>query len=109
MRVSPYTGTFKFQAFKEVNTRSHVQSGKLVPMSGVRCPVHASFTSCCAFVYLTVHTVQSTVVQCLYFKIHLQEDDFTEILAVQHEELTTKDVMELEAQRQDEQSKRKKW
>ena len=42
-------------------------------------------------------------------EIDLQQDNFTELLAVQHEELTTKDVMELEAQRQDEQSKRKKW
>ena len=31
----------------------------------------------------------------------LQEDDFMELLAVQHEELTNEDLMELEAQRKD--------
>ena len=31
----------------------------------------------------------------------MHKDNFTELLAVQHEELTTKDLMELEAQRQD--------
>ncbi|KAJ8780405.1 hypothetical protein J1605_011669 [Eschrichtius robustus] len=35
-------------------------------------------------------------------KLDLQEDDFTELLAVQHEELTNEDLMELEAQRKDE-------
>ena len=34
-------------------------------------------------------------------ELDLQEDDFTE-LAVQHEELTNEDLMELEAQRKDE-------
>ena len=32
----------------------------------------------------------------------MQEDDFIELLAVQHEELTDEDLMELEAQRKDE-------
>ena len=35
-------------------------------------------------------------------ELDLQEDDFTELLAVQHEELTNEDLMELEAQRKDE-------
>ena len=35
-------------------------------------------------------------------ELDLQEDDFTELLAVQHEELTDEDVTELEAQRKDE-------
>ena len=36
--------------------------------------------------------------QYLYLK---QEDDFTELLAAQHKELTNEDLMELEAQRKD--------
>ena len=43
--------------------------------------------------------ISSTVVQYLYFKLDLQEDDFIELLAVQQEELTNEDFMELEAQR----------
>ncbi|TEA29453.1 hypothetical protein DBR06_SOUSAS510002, partial [Sousa chinensis] len=35
-------------------------------------------------------------------ELDLQEDDFTELLAVQHDELTNEDLMELEAQRKDE-------
>ena len=35
-------------------------------------------------------------------ELDLQEDDFMELLAVQHEELTNEDLMELEAQRKDE-------
>ena len=35
-------------------------------------------------------------------ELDLQEDDFIELLAVQHEELTNEDLMELEAQRKDE-------
>ena len=34
-------------------------------------------------------------------ELDLQEDDFTELLAVQHEELTNEDLMELKAQRKD--------
>ena len=41
-------------------------------------------------------------VQYLYFKLDLQKDDFIELLAVQHKELTNEDLMELEAQRKDE-------
>ena len=41
-------------------------------------------------------------VQYLYFELDLQEDDFIELLAVQHEELTSEDLMELESQRKDE-------
>ncbi|KAJ8783057.1 hypothetical protein J1605_009665 [Eschrichtius robustus] len=48
------------------------------------------------------HHAESTVVQYLYFKLDLQEDNFTDLLAVQHKELTNKDLMELEAQRKDE-------
>ncbi|XP_021573038.1 tigger transposable element-derived protein 1 [Carlito syrichta] len=35
-------------------------------------------------------------------QLHLREDDFLELLAVQHEELTNEDLMALEAQRKDE-------
>ena len=44
-------------------------------------------------------TVQSAVAEQLHFKLGLQEDDFTELLAVQPEELIDEDLMELEAQR----------
>ena len=79
-----------------------VQSHKLVHMSGVHCHMRASSTSGCAFVYFTVQsTVKNKVAQYLYFKLDLQEDDFIELLAVQHKELTNEDLMELEAQRKD--------
>ena len=39
--------------------------------------------------------------QHLYFKLELQEGQFIEPLAVQHEELTNEELMELEAQRKD--------
>ena len=83
-------------------------------------------------------TVQSTVVQYLYFKPSisrskyksssdvagtakkhqiigmetllqqdLQEGDFIELLAVQHEKLTKEDLLELEAQRKDEERQEK--
>ena len=48
----------------------------------------------CTFLY---STVESTTVQYLYFKLDLQEDDFIELLAVQHKKLTKEDLMELEA------------
>ena len=35
-------------------------------------------------------------------ELHLQEDDFIDLLAVQYEALTNEDLMELEAQRKDE-------
>ena len=35
-------------------------------------------------------------------ELDLQEDDFIKLLAAQHEELTNEDLMELEAQRKDE-------
>ena len=64
--------------------------------------MRASSTSGCAFVYFTVQsTVKNKVAQYLYFKLDLQEDDFIELLAVQHKELTNEDLMELEAQRKD--------
>ena len=46
-------------------------------------------------------TVLYKVVQYLYFKLDLQEDDFIELFAVQHKELTNEDLMELEVQRKD--------
>ena len=51
---------------------------------------------------LLYSTSWSTVARYLYFKLDLQEDDFIELLAVQHEELTNENLMELEAQRKDE-------
>ena len=53
----------------------------------------------CTLLYSTVYSI---VVQCLYFKLDLRENDFIELLAVQHEELTNEDLMELEAQRKEE-------
>ena len=53
----------------------------------------------CTLLYSTVYSI---VVQCLYFKLDLRENDFIELLAVQHEELTYEDLMELEAQKKDE-------
>ena len=47
-------------------------------------------------------------VQYLYFKLHLQEDSCTEPLAMQQEELTNEDLMELEAQRKDEERQEEK-
>lgn len=38
----------------------------------------------------------------IHFKLELQEDNIIELLDVQHEELTNEDLMELEAQRKDE-------
>ena len=70
--------------------------------------VCAPSTSGCAFVYVTVHTIQSTLVQYLYFKLCLQKDNFIELLAVHHEELTNEDLMELETQRKDEERREEK-
>ena len=50
--------------------------------------VHISSTGGCAFVYK--------------LELDLQENDFIEFLAMQHVELTNEDLMELEAQRKDE-------
>ena len=41
-------------------------------------------------------------------KLDLQEGNFTELLAVQHEELTNEDLMELKAQRKNEERQRKR-
>ena len=41
-------------------------------------------------------------------KLDLQEGNFTEHLAVQHEELTNEDLMELKAQRKNEERQRKR-
>ena len=38
-------------------------------------------------------------------ELHLQEDDFIDLLAVQYEALTNEDLMELEAQRKDEETR----
>ena len=40
--------------------------------------------------------------------LYLQEVDFIELVAVQHEELTNEDLMELGAQRKDEERQEKK-
>ena len=56
---------------------SRVQSRKLFHVSGINCHVHATTVTGCAFLYLLYNTV-----------------------AVQHEELINKDLMELEAQRE---------
>ena len=54
IQLVPYIRTFKLRTFKDANVCSHVQSCKLVHVSGVHCHVRASFTNGCAFVYLTV-------------------------------------------------------
>ena len=46
--------TFKLRTFKDVDLSSHVQSRKLVHVSGVHCHVRASSTSVCDFVYFIV-------------------------------------------------------
>ena len=43
-----------FQTFKGMNLCPHVQSCKLVHVSGVPCHVHVFSASGCAFVYFTV-------------------------------------------------------
>ena len=53
-------------------------------------------------------TVWRTVIQSLYFKPDLQEDNFTELLAMQHKLLTNEDLMELETQRKDGERERTK-
>ena len=40
-------------------------------------------------------------------ELDLQEDDFIELLAVQHEELTNEDLVKLETQRKDEERQEK--
>ena len=60
----------------------------LIHVPDVHCHVRASSTSGCASVYK--------------LKLDLQEDDSIELLAVQHEALTNENLMELEAQRKDE-------
>ena len=56
---------------------SRVQSRKLFHVSGINCYVHATTVTGCAFLFLLYNTV-----------------------AVQHEELINKDLMELGAQRE---------
>ena len=80
--------------------------------------MHASSTSGCAFVYFTVQSVHdfrgfekadekskevfsNLVTLNEKVELDLPEDDFTQLLAVQHEELTNEDLMELESQRKD--------
>ena len=50
----PYIRTFKLQTFKDANMHLHVQSHKLVHVSGKHGHTCASSTSGCAFVYFTV-------------------------------------------------------
>ena len=64
-----------------------------------------SSASGCTFPYFIV---QYCRVQYLYFKLHLQEDSCTKPLAMQQEELTNEDLMELEAQRKDEERQEEK-
>ena len=83
---------------------------------------HVSEFTCLAYIVTCMHplqvvvllctllysTISSTVVQYLYFKLDLQEDDFIQLLAVQHEELTNEDLIELEAHRTDEERQKEK-
>lgn len=57
---SPPYVTSKLQAFKAMNICSHVQSLKLVYVSGIYCHVHTSPTSSCPFMYfLLLSTIYS--------------------------------------------------
>ena len=56
----------------------HIQSHKLVLVLGMHCPLCTSSTSSCAFVYK--------------LELDLKEDNLTELLAVQHKELTNEDL-----------------
>ena len=69
-------------------------------MHVVKC-VHPPRVALCNVPY---STVQSAIVQYLYFKLDLWEEGFTELSAVHHKEITNEDLMELEAQRKDEAS-----
>ena len=71
-------------------------------MSGVHCHVCAPSTSVCAFVDFAAQYYIEYSGTDLYFKLDLQEEDFFELLAVQHKELTNEDLMEWEAQGMDE-------
>ena len=57
-------------------------------MYAIHCHMHASSTSRCPFVYK--------------HELEQQKDDFTELLAMQHEKLTNEDMMESETERKDE-------
>ena len=50
----PYIRTFELWTFKDVNTCLHIQSHKLVHVSGVHCYMRASSTSGCAFMDFTI-------------------------------------------------------
>ena len=50
----PYTHIFKLQIIKDVSMCSHVQSHKLVHVSGIHCHRHACPTSGCVFVSFPV-------------------------------------------------------
>ena len=45
---------------------------------------------------------RNLVTLCEKLELDMKEDNFTELLAVQQEEVTNEDLMELEAQRKDE-------
>ena len=47
------------------------------------------------------HEIKRHLLQYLYFKLNLQEDSFIELFAMQHEDFTKEDLMELKAQRKD--------
>ena len=63
----PYIRTFKLQTFEDVNMCLHVQSHKLVHMSGIYCHMWTSSTS----VVVLLFTVWSTVVRYLYLKARI--------------------------------------
>ena len=50
----PYMQTFKLPTFKDTNMCMHIESCKLVHVSGVHCHMHAFSGRSCAFVYLTL-------------------------------------------------------
>ena len=71
---------------------------------------HMFVSSCvCTHVHFKVH-ITSTGGSAFVYKLELdlQENDFIEFLAMQHVELTNEDLMELEAQKKDEERQRKK-
>ena len=70
-----------------------IHIGQVVHVSGIYCHVLASLSG-----YVFVYKLE----------LDLQQDNFIELLAVQHGKLTNEDLMELEAQKRTERDKRKK-
>ena len=70
--VSPLDTNLQVVNFQRFDVSSHVQSRKLVHVSGVNCQVHAFSTSGCAFVYFTVqHCIEYSSTVSLFQAQHV--------------------------------------